>query len=356
MRRIYLIRHGQPLLPGGEPHCLGTCLLYTSPIGRLQGCLLAAALGDRPLTVFSSPLSRALETARFLDAGPIVLPGLREYATGDWDGLPFSEIRDRWPEIYEARGRDRSVPIPNSEPFEAGQQRFADALQEALRQSDGDIALVTHAGVIQAFLSLLLGSRRCEEPSWRPPCGGWYLLEADGGELKPCLPWETPKPALTEELCLAMHRAAALPPHITAHCRAVAAEAERIAAALACAGHALDSALIRRAALLHDLARLEPQHAETGAQWLAALGYPEEAAIVRRHHDLDGEAIDEAAVVFLADKCVRGTQLVPIRERFAASRGKCRDSEALAAHERRLQQALALAAAVNTECSQEVIR
>ena len=61
-------------------------------------------------------------------------------------------------------------------------------------------------------------------------------------------------------------------------------------------------------------------------------------------------------MVCLADKCVQGAVIVPLRERFETSIQKCRDSEALAAHERRRLQALRLAAAVNTQCNQEVIR
>ena len=172
MRLLYLIRHGQPLLPGDGHVCLGVTDAPLSPLGRLQACLLGEALGDRARTVFSSPLSRALETARFLTPEPVVLPGLREYSTGDWDGLPFSEIRARWPEVYAARGEDPTVPIPNAEDYGAGQRRFHAAVREALAGSEGDIAVVAHAGVMGALLSGLFGSRAYDDHEYRPPyCG-----------------------------------------------------------------------------------------------------------------------------------------------------------------------------------------
>lgn len=31
---------------------------------------------------------------------------------GLWDGLSFREIKERFPELYERRGVDMSVPIP----------------------------------------------------------------------------------------------------------------------------------------------------------------------------------------------------------------------------------------------------
>ena len=69
MRKIYLIRHGQPELPGGERICLGSSELPLSTLGRLQACLLGLELGGRVSAVFSSPLSRARDTALAL-AGP----------------------------------------------------------------------------------------------------------------------------------------------------------------------------------------------------------------------------------------------------------------------------------------------
>ena len=356
MRRVYLIRHGRPELPGDGHVCLGTTDLPLSPLGRLQACLTGEALRGQTLTVFASPLSRAYETARFLAPEPIVLPGLREYHTGDWDGLSFSEIRERWPELYAARGDDPAIPIPNAEDYGAGQRRFLDAVRETLAQSKGNIAVVAHAGVMGALLSALLGSREYDDHKYRPPYGGWYVLEAEGDRLTPRLPFETAKPELTDALCRKLLDAVPLPGHIIAHSEAVAKEAVRIGAALNASGLRLDVPLIRRAALVHDLARLEKNHAETGAQWLETLGYPLEAAIVRRHHDPDSDTINESTVVYLADKCVQGADPVPLEARFLESRKKCRDSEALAAHERRRRQALSLAAAVNTQCDQEVIR
>ena len=42
---------------------------------------------------------------------------LREVSVGRWEGLSFAEIRERWPELYEARGENMSIfrfPAPVS--------------------------------------------------------------------------------------------------------------------------------------------------------------------------------------------------------------------------------------------------
>jgi hypothetical protein len=61
------------------------------------------------------------------------------------------------------------------------------------------------------------------------------------------------------------------------------------------------------------------------------------------HEDLpEPVRIDEAAVVYLADKLVVNTEEVTLEERFARSREKCRDEAARLAHEKRFRFALGL--------------
>ena len=46
MRKIYMIRHGQPLFPGGEGCCLGTADFPLDTLGRLQACQTGRTLKD----------------------------------------------------------------------------------------------------------------------------------------------------------------------------------------------------------------------------------------------------------------------------------------------------------------------
>ncbi|MBR2799448.1 MAG: histidine phosphatase family protein, partial [Oscillospiraceae bacterium] len=99
MRRVYLVRHGHPDIPLGERWCLGRTDLPLAAIGRMQAALLPfdPELTGKP--VFSSYLMRAIETAQPLCPEPRIMPGLEEQDLGEWDGLPFSEIMVRWPEL-----------------------------------------------------------------------------------------------------------------------------------------------------------------------------------------------------------------------------------------------------------------
>lgn len=151
------------------------------------------------------------------------------------------------------------------------------------------------------------------------------------------------------EECEAMLAAMAVVEPIRRHCRAVAALATLLAQRLVAAGMPLNVDLVRAAALVHDIAKGQRRHAEAGAELLRGFGFPEVAEVVARHMTIcfDGEHIDEAAVVYLADKLVRGETRVSLQERFAPALTRYADDpEALAAARKRLADAEAILEAV----------
>jgi CTP:molybdopterin cytidylyltransferase MocA len=108
-------------------------------------------------------------------------------------------------------------------------------------------------------------------------------------------------------------------PAVAAHGRAVADMAMRIGQALSHAGFSLNLPLICAAALVHDMARGEPDHAHRGGKLLRDLDMPLMADIVETHMDMavgEGRQIKEAEVVFLADKLVQEDRFVGLSERF----------------------------------------
>ena len=354
MRTLYLIRHGTPDFPPGARICLGRTDTPLGPLGRMQACQLGAVLGERPVSaVFSSPLSRAVETAVFLSPSPVILDGLRELDTGDWDGLDFSHIQTRWPEHYSARGRDPSLPPPNGEDMADAQQRFIRAVEQALRSSTGDIAIVAHSSVNQTLLCHTLGRSPYEGRRWKLPYASYCVLEVDSDGFHLVQTAQTPCPPLTAALAARLLAAAGPPERVRAHCMAVAAEAARIADALP---QELNRALLTAAAVLHDVARTEPKHPETGANWLRILGYEQAANLVARHHDLTYNRLDEVSLLCLADQCVQGTRRVSLEERFARSRERCRTPEAQQAWHSRFEAARRMREQVNRCAGWSVIR
>ena len=316
-----------PDIPLGERWCVGGRSDF--PLGRL-GRIQAARLPfekelDGIQTVFASPLVRAIETARPLCDSPRIMPGLEEQDMGVWDGLSFREIMARYPELYAARERDPSLLPDGAESGEKVAARMREAIGRCLRESEGDIALVSHKGAIAAITSQ------------RSKLGYTSLsvLEEENGELRVCEVGLPPRAESSDALCLAMLRASGADEALIAHCRAVAALADELCAALKEKGIALDSETVHAAALLHDIAKGEHDHAAVGGLWLRELGFSALAEIVRQHTEPDSDALNEAGLVFLADKLVRGAQRVELEERFSASLAKCKTPEAKCAHARR---------------------
>ena len=161
MKQVYLIRHGLPDFPGGKKMCLGITDIPLGEKGFVQAEQMAVRLP--PVTaVFSSPLIRAVQTAQAIGISVTILDDLREMYAGEWDGLTFEEIRQRYPELYAARSHDLTIPLPGAEDHTEGLVRFKRALDEAAKQSPGDFAVVAHGGIIAQFLQDISGV-------WRKP-------------------------------------------------------------------------------------------------------------------------------------------------------------------------------------------
>ena len=111
--------------------------------------------------------------------------------------------------------------------------------------------------------------------------------------------------------------------NIVAHCRQVCRVSLLIVDHLNPDG--LNRELVCAAALLHDITKTRSfatheDHAETGAQLLVKLGYPEVGRIVGQHVRLDryfdSEGATEAEIVNYADKRVLHDRIVPLNERM----------------------------------------
>ena len=157
MKKVYLIRHGLPDFPDGKRMCIGTTDIPMGEAGLAQAARMAKTL-PAVTAVFSSPLTRAVQTARAIGMPVTVLDGLREMYAGEWEGLTFDEIRQRYPELYAARASDLTIPLPGGEDHEEGLHRFAAAMEKAANLAPGDFAVVAHGGIIAQFLQAVSGN------------------------------------------------------------------------------------------------------------------------------------------------------------------------------------------------------
>ena len=136
MRSLYLVRHGKPQYPDEHSYCVGQTDFSLSMLGHLQAVLLNEELSDKISGVYCSPLLRTVETAGHMapELPHIIVSDLSERNLGEWDGLSFDEIRQRWPDIYKARGNNPDHPIPGAEtPAASGFRLESVTLEDTLK-------------------------------------------------------------------------------------------------------------------------------------------------------------------------------------------------------------------------------
>ena len=162
--RLYLVRHGATPLTA-EDRFSGADGVDLSDEGRAQAERLAARLAGQGITaIYSSPLSRAMETARAIARGaglgdPHVVDGLWEIGHGHWEGLRRSEVEARFPEEYAMWSQDPFTFAPaGGESGVAVLTRALPAIREIVKAHEGTgVLVVSHKATIRLLLSSLLG-------------------------------------------------------------------------------------------------------------------------------------------------------------------------------------------------------
>lgn len=356
LRHIYLIRHGRPAFPNDVPRCIGKTEYPLSETGFREAKDLSLYFEEIPLeAVYCSKLIRAVQTADAIARG--ILPvfkqdGLKELSCGVWEGLTFEEIKEKYPQLYEKRGTNPQQYCPEqSEPFDKALLRFRLAIEQILDGSTSNIAIVSHASVNRLFLCSLLKYNLNDIYSIRQPYGCINEIREENGILYVENIGYLPQKYPDEDKIKSLWRKYHTPEKVIAHCRAVTQEAMKITEELASCGYSLNSRLIFSAAMLHDLARLCPDHSALGAKWVANEGYDEVAAVIAAHHRLNEgkqSPVTEKTIVFLADKLILEDRQVTLEERFSHSAVKCLEPEAQNSHREQQKQAFAALERIQT--------
>lgn len=161
MTTILLIRHGQNdfvekgKLAGWLPG------VHLNDVGRSQAEAMASALEEFELeAVYSSPLERAIETARPIARAKDLTvkrrKGLGEVDIGRWEGLSLRAARRRklWPIIQNTPSLAR---FPEGESFFEAQARMVATLEELRGKHSRTIACVSHADPIKLAVAHYIG-------------------------------------------------------------------------------------------------------------------------------------------------------------------------------------------------------
>jgi probable phosphoglycerate mutase len=181
---LTLIRHGETDWNRAR-RIQGSTDIPLNDVGRAQARAAAAALRTgrdpaAPLTIVSSDLSRARETAEIIAtelgaAAPRLYPGLRERSYGEAEGVDSVEFARRWGDWYVAE-------VPGAEPWPVLRARGLAALAAAVRDHrrataplEASLIVVTHGALIRELIRHASGGALPPQGE-RLPNGSAYQL------------------------------------------------------------------------------------------------------------------------------------------------------------------------------------
>jgi probable phosphoglycerate mutase len=162
--RVFLVRHGATA-QSAEDRFSGAEGVELSDQGRAQAAHLGERLRSEGIAaVYSSPLSRAMETARIVSkewtaTTPIAVDGLREVSHGHWEGLQRKQVEERFGAEYAMWEQDPFACAPSGgESGVAVLARALPALRGIINEHPGSkILVVSHKATIRLLLCSLLG-------------------------------------------------------------------------------------------------------------------------------------------------------------------------------------------------------
>ena len=112
----------------------------------------------------ASDLQRANDTARAIvgERVPVMLDARwREFYFGEWEGLTWDEIIERWPEYSQRNPFSVATYQPEGgESFADVRARVSLALDDLRTAQHRNILVATHAGPLHAMLSVLFPGER----------------------------------------------------------------------------------------------------------------------------------------------------------------------------------------------------
>jgi len=164
--RLILVRHGQSEANLARK-IQGQSDGDLTEQGHREAELTALRIADLgPIhAIYTSPQQRALKTAAAIGARlggtPIVVDGLREINLGVIDGLNSEESEALYPGLLKRwADDDLALVFPDGEPLLSSYQRAVDVIHGIVNNHpDQSVVVVTHGGVLAAYLSYTLDGR-----------------------------------------------------------------------------------------------------------------------------------------------------------------------------------------------------
>lgn len=160
-KKLLLIRHGVTSY-NLEKRYIGETDEPLAPEGERQAASLVPAIHSfAPGKVIASPKKRTVSTARIATSGTglevYTDDDLREMAFGEWEGLAFEEIKERYPDLTPRFfAWNEELAFPGGESIKSFMIRVKRAAARLTEEPEETVAVFTHGGVIRLLICLYL--------------------------------------------------------------------------------------------------------------------------------------------------------------------------------------------------------
>ncbi len=179
MTRLLLVRHGESEF-NHAGRFAGFADVDLTEVGRRQVEKLKERIaGEKIDAVYSSDLRRAVRTAEIATEGRglaiTTCPEVREINYGEVDGLPFAEIKSRFPDLAKQLSTSElELAFPGGETFSAFVERVSTFKDRLAKHGQSEtVLLVAHGGPLRALLCSMLGISQ----------SSWWQLSVDNASL-----------------------------------------------------------------------------------------------------------------------------------------------------------------------------
>ena len=160
--KVVLVRHGETDWNKNSRY-QGVMDIELNKKGKNQAKKLYERLKDEEFDrIYSSTLKRAYQTiaeiADYQKKEVITIADLMEIDFGQWEGLTFSEIEDKYPDLAKKWAKDPTCcKPPEGEHIKEVETRVGKTIDKIVDENDDNkILIATHGGIVRIMMAYLL--------------------------------------------------------------------------------------------------------------------------------------------------------------------------------------------------------
>jgi len=159
---LILVRHGQTAWNMGEIF-RGHIDIDLDETGLKQVELLGQHLAGRKIeAVFSSPLQRAVKTARAIASrhglDVQTTDALIDFNFGHWEGMTVPDVKQKFPEVFDEWSKNpHLVRVPGGDTLDDVTARSMALVRDVVEKYSSSVALVSHRVVSRILMLAMMG-------------------------------------------------------------------------------------------------------------------------------------------------------------------------------------------------------